>query len=69
MWEDNSDTLEIHQYLHILGRVLQILASSLSCIIFLRQDCRGATASKGVGMRAQGKQRAHENYKAGRVRE
>ena len=33
------------------------------------RHCRGATESEGVGMRGQGKQRAHENYKAGRARE
>ena len=32
-------------------------------------NCCGATTSEGVGMRAQGKQRKHENYKVGRARE
>ena len=35
---------------------------------FTPDHCRGAMASVGVGMLAQGKQRAHENYKAGRAR-
>ena len=36
---------------------------------FTPDYCRGAMSSEGIGMRAQGNQRAHEEYKAGRARE